>query len=208
MKIIDLEDFERKDLFLHFNSRTNPFSFVTVKVDITNIIDYCKVYKNYYASIAYIITKTANEIDNFKYRYIDNKIVYYDKLNVNITQKIDNDIGFFVVPYQNDFKSYIKEFVNIQDDFNNHRYKKENSQDEVWCSCEPWFEFLSVIPPFSNDITIPQFIWSKFYKEDNKTYTNLLIMIHHGFADGSHIGLYIEKLNKNIENFNNIVKEK
>ena len=31
--------------------------------------------------------------------------------------------------------------------------------------------------------------------KNNRIYTNLMIMIHHGFADGNHIGIFLNKLN-------------
>ena len=61
-----VEDFNREELFHHYNSKENPFSYVTIKLDITNIYKSCKTY---YASIAYFLLLAANEIDNFKYRY-------------------------------------------------------------------------------------------------------------------------------------------
>ena len=77
----------------------------------------------------------------------------------------------------------------------------ENTIDEVWISCIPWFSFSGLITPFSKEVTIPQFIWDKYRRVEDKYYTNLMIMIHHGFADGSHLAKFIEILQKNIEQF-------
>ena len=201
-KIIEFDNYERKDLFNHYNDNDNPFLYLTTKIDITNIYNYCKKHKNHYATIGYIIGKTANQIDNFKYRYIDNKIIYYDKLNINYTQEKNNIIGYFTTPYANSYKEYIKNYINIQKDFYNDKYKLESRQDEIWVSCFPWGNFTGLITPYNKKILIPQFIWDKYIIEDNKIYINLMIMIHHGLADGKHIGKFIENLTKNIEQFN------
>ena len=73
--------------------------------------------------------------------------------------------------------------------------------NEIWLSCEPWFTFTGFIPPFDKEITIPQFIWDKYENIDGKYYIDLMIMVHHGFADGYHIGKFIELLNENIRVF-------
>ena len=65
----------------------------------------------------------------------------------------------------------------------------------------PWFEFNSAVPPFNKENTIPQFIWDKFKKENDIVKTNLMIMVHHGFVDGYHIGKFINLLQENINNF-------
>ena len=70
----EIKDFKRKDLFEHYHSKTNPFSFVTTKVDVTKLYEFCKKHKNYYATMGYYLTLAANSIEEFKYRYEDGKI--------------------------------------------------------------------------------------------------------------------------------------
>lgn len=205
----EVKDFKRKKLFDIYHERTNPFLIVTTKVDVTNIINYCKKHKNYYAAIAYFISLAANEIDAFKYRNEQDKIYKYDDLRINFTQMFnDNEIGFFSCETKENFKTFIEEFNEKQNLFFE---KKEpiiyNDEGEIWVSCAPWFEFSSLVVPFDKKITIPQFIWSKYYEENGKTYTNLMIMVHHGFADGNHIRTFLEKLNDKFNKLDEIVNK-
>ena len=114
----------------------------------------------------------------------------------------DGNIGYFTLKDKENYKDYIKEFIETQNKFlEDKQYKTENDMDEIWLSCSPWFTFSSLIPPFNKEITIPQFIWDKYQKEEDKYYINLMILVHHGFADGSHIGKFINKLEENIKEF-------
>lgn len=205
----EVKEFKRQRLFDIYDARSNPFLMFNTKLDITNIVNYCKVNKNYYATIIYVLLKTANEFDCFKYRKENGKIYKYDKLRANVTQMYnEDDIGFFYCDGEN-YKEFINNFINIQDDFvKNHIIQKrqEEKEDEIWFSCEPWFEYTSLIPPFDKSITIPQFNWCKFFKEEDRTYTSLMVMIHHGFADGNHMGKFIKRLKENIDNFEEIIK--
>lgn len=198
----EVENFNRQELFNHFNSGENPFLILTTKIDVTSVVDYCKIHKNFYPTMGYIITKTVNDIENFKYRYKDNKIYYCDVINSNYTQMIGEDIGFFDVPYTDDYNKYIESFLDIQSKFINGEYNLfENVLDEIWLSCAPWFSFTGLIPPYNKENSIPQFIWDKYELVNGKYYINLMIMIHHGFADGSHIAKFIKLLNENIQKF-------
>ena len=201
-KIISLDDYERKDTFLMFHNRDNPFLFLTVKLDITNIVNYCKGNKPHYATISYIICKTVNEVDNFKYRFVDGKIVYYDNINIGYTQKTNNDIGFFQTENIDDYNKYIKEYKRIEKEYFDGINNIDGGHDQIWVSCAPWMDFTGLIVPYDKNITIPQFIWGKFFNERKRVYTHLMIMAHHGFVDGQHIGDFVSRLENNIKGFN------
>ena len=66
--IKEIENYKRKDLFDLYHQRTNPFIILTTKIDITNIVEYCKEHRNFYGTFGYLIGKTANNIAAFKYR--------------------------------------------------------------------------------------------------------------------------------------------
>lgn len=195
---VKIDNFDRLDLFNHYNGKSNPFIFVTTKVDITNVYNKCK---KYYASIAYFISKAVNEIDNFKYRFEEGNFYKYDTINVNFTYRLENKIGFFTIDYKDKYQECLEEYLRMQklfleDNLNNNI----TDEGEIWVSYVPWFNFNSVIPPYDKKITIPQFIWDKFSFENGRCYINLMIMAHHGFVDGYHIGLFFEKLNNMLEN--------
>lgn len=201
--IKEIKDFKRKELFEHYNSADNPFIIITTKIDVTNVINYCKVHKNTYATIGYLILKTVNEMDEFKYRYKDNKIYYCDPINANFTDMYeDKSIGYYVFNYEPEYNKFISKFKSTREDFlNKNELITDNDIDEIWLSCTPWFKFSALVPPVNKKITIPQFIWDKYELVMDKYYVNLMIMVHHGFADGYHIGKFIEKLNEKISDF-------
>lgn len=205
----EVKDFKRKELFDYYHKRTNPFLFVTTKIDITNIVNYCKIHKNHYATIGYFISLAVNELDCFKYRFENNKIYKYDSIRPSFVQMLDDDkIGFFSYDMKNDFKEYIESFeCNQTKLLTKGKSIDVPDQGEVWFSCAPWFEFTSLVVPFDKNITIPQFIWGKFTEENNRYYTNLMIMAHHGFADGNHISKFLKLLKDKIDDFDKIIKK-
>ena len=201
----EITNFERQELFDYYNSKDNPFIYLTTKINITNIYNKCE---NYYPTIAYIITKAVNQIDNFKYRYEDNKLFKYDELNTNFTHLFDdNNIGFFTCDMKEEYSKFLDEYKNKKQLFLESKKSIAGlDQGEIWVSFVPWFNMTALITPYDKKITIPQFIWDKFNLENNKCYINLTIMVHHGFVDGNHIRLFLENLNNIIENIDEYLK--
>ena len=203
--ITKVENFKRQKEFDHFNRCDNPFIIMTTKVDVTNIVLYCMEHKHFYATLGYIITKTVNTNSAFKYRYDENKNIYYcDTVNSNYTDLMtEGEIGFFDVPYIDNYDEYMEKYHEIRDKFKSDLYFNDGyNLDVIWMSCSPWNTFNSLIPPFDKNVSIPQFIWDKYTKENDRYYVDLMILINHGFADGLHIAKFLDSLNKNIESFN------
>lgn len=198
----EIENFNRMELFKHYHANTNPFSFVTIKVDITNLYKLCKKNKNTYATIGFYIALAINEVDAFKYRYEDGKIYYYDVVRPNFTQMFkDGNIGYFSCDMKDNYNEFIEEYNVVQNKFlETSTSMVSKDQGEVWFSCEPWFNFSSCVTPFDKEVTIPQVIWDRFIIEDDRCYINMMIMSHHGFVDGSHIGLFINKFSEIVQN--------
>ncbi len=68
--------------------------------------------------------------------------------------------------------------------------------DLLFVSCVPWINFTSITHPRKNDTTdfIPRISWGKFTHVDEKTFMPVSIQLHHGLADGYHVGLFFETL--------------
>ena len=201
--IKEIDKYEREEIFEHYHACDNPFLNITTKIDVTNIVNYCKKNKNFYATMGYLLCKTANEVDNFKYRYQDNKFYYCDDLITNYTDMYqDGNIGYFNVDYNADYLLYIEDFKKIKEQFlRDNNYGIDNKINEIWLSCVPWMKCSSIVSPFNKNCLIPQLIWDKYELENDIYYVNLTIVIHHGFADGYHLATFIKLLNENIQKF-------
>ena len=204
-ELVDKNSWERKDLFNYYDDHTNPFLSTTSIVDVTNIYNYCKQTKNsFYGTLGFIINNVVNKIDAFKLRKENDNIYVYDTLHANFTENIDDKkIGFFTVNEVNNYKKFIEEFNKTRQDLFDGKITDVNVQkyDEIWISCEPWFEFNSLSIPSDKRYTIPVFIWDKFRKENDKVYINLFVTAHHGFVDGSHLGKFYKNVQEEINNF-------
>ncbi len=204
----EIDNYVRQETFNAYHGKANPFIHLVSKIDITNLMPYAKKYGSYYATIAFALHLAVMEMDCFKYRYEEGKIVYYTDLALNFVHNVGGgeDIVFFDVDYT-DYKSYIANF------FLATKRAEETKQSyahgdggEIWYSCVPWFNFSALVTPFNENDNIPQFVWDKFIKENGKTYVNLYIQIHHGFCNGSDLGEFFKRLEEKNTNFEKYIK--
>lgn len=195
-----IENYKRKEIFAHYDKNTNPFAAVTTKLDITNIYNLCREKGHFYATLGYYLTKSMCEIEEFRYTYEDGEFYLFDTIIPNYTDLDDDEmIGFFDVPLEADYEDYLTTFDAAKARFLNGESAEPSSNGApLWLSCEPWFKATSIMPPFDKETRIPQLIWDRYEIENDRCYINLTIFFHHGFADGYHIGKFIDVINKNI----------
>ena len=204
----ELKNFERKKLFDYYNSKDNPFLFVVTEIDVTKVLSVTKKLKtSFYASMGYLVVTALNQIENFKLRFCNGKFFCCDNLNSNYVQMLnENEIGFFAFAHTENYFDYIKNFKTAQKDCLSGKQVAKNSNEEVWLSCVPWFQFTGLITPFQKTQTTPQIIWDKYEKRGRKFFLHIMIMAHHGFVDGFHVSKFVENLKNNILNFENVLK--
>lgn len=196
--MIEIEDFKRKETFYRYNNFDNPFIIMTIPVKVTNLVEYCKKNKHFYALFGFLLSQTVNELESFKWRYIDDKFYLCEKVGVSYTEKVADDVVYFDC-YEDDLDKYIDEYDKKRKIvLDTQKSISEEKNDVIWVSCEPWFNFSSLVPPFDKSITIPQFIWDRYIEKDGEYYCNLMIMVHHGFVDGQHISEFLKKLEEKI----------
>ncbi len=193
-------DFKREELFKHFHSMQNPYIIITVPIKVTNLVKYSQIHKHFNALFGYYIGQVVNETEPFRYRYIDNKYYLCDRVGVSFTQLVDETVYFFDC-YEETKEKFIKEYEEKQAQVKTTKQSQaKEQQDAIWVSCTPWFKFTALVPPFDKNLTIPQFIWDKYEQKEDEYYCNLLIMVHHGFADGYQVSQFIDKLENTLNN--------
>jgi chloramphenicol O-acetyltransferase type A len=111
MKKIDINRWERKEVYEFFKSYEIPRYQVTVDIDVTNLYKYSKE-KNlsFYFSMMWIVMNEINQIENFKYRIEQNEVVYYDVTHPSFTDLIKESNQFKIVNtlFDIDIETFIK----------------------------------------------------------------------------------------------------
>lgn len=213
---ININNWSREKTFQIFNNFDDPYTGVTTRLNITNLVEFVKnTNVSFYGTMLYFVLMSLNEIEHFKYGYgrdeQDNLNIYkYDE--VAATATFLNKIGELnftrYIKFTNDYIKFIKEFYGAKSDAeNNVEYYKIPNQDnmnKIQVTCLPWIRFSN----FKDSInkaeksSKPKICWGEYYKINNEYFIDFSLLVNHAFQDGIHIAMLINGLQSNISNIN------
>lgn len=216
MKEIDLENWERKSHYEWFSSFADPSVAYDVKMNITKVLSFCKEKKmSSFSVIMYVICNCINENKAMRLRVLDDKVYEVEKANVAYTIMV-NDTCFVNcrADMKNGFYAYLDDIENNKKKYNNSNYVQDeyNSTsviDDIYCSCTPWLNFISVKQPIPDmspeNKAIPRACWGKYYNEGDSVFMTLNITANHALVDGLDISNVFNKIQDTFDNIDDFI---
>lgn len=205
MKVIDVNTWNRKNLFEHFSSLRDPFFAITVPVEVTATRSKSRREgSSFFARYLHSCMMALNEIENLKYRIVDKDVVLYDVIHASATfLKPDDTFGFSYIRYDQDFEKFLESFKSEKDRIENDGslYPPYNGLDCIHCSALPWLQFTGHKEPLGeHGDSVPKLAFSKTYRENNKLMMNVAFSAHHALVDGIHLGRFFESFQEHLNN--------
>ncbi|MCO5232318.1 MAG: chloramphenicol acetyltransferase [Chitinophagales bacterium] len=198
-KQIDINTWNRKEHFLFFSQFDEPFLGVTLKVDCTTA--YLKAKEkgiSFFLYYLYSALKASNQIENFRYRIIENQVFEFDKVNASPT--IDRANGTFGFAYMDYFEDEDKFYENALQEIKNVRNSTGllpaiSGENVIHFSAIPWLDFTSISHArnFSRPDSCPKISFGKMTENSGKREMAISIHGHHGLMDGVHVGEFVER---------------
>lgn len=204
-QVIDERNWNRAMHCMAFRNSIEPAFCVTFEVDVTNFLRSMKR-QNFSFTIAmvYAVCKCANEIEAFRYRFLDRDIVLFDKIDTAFTYLNEDTELFKVVnvPMQDNLQEYIKIATKIANEQQEY-FTGPLGNDVFQCSPMPWITYTHISHTNSGkkDNATPLFDWGKYYKKEGKMVMPLSVQAHHSFVDGLHIGKFADELQKYMDEY-------
>lgn len=219
---IDINNWKRKLAYETFSKFSDPYTGIVTKIDITNLVDFCKQNKiSFYGCMTYFVLKAMSEVDVFSYGYgkDDGKqfIYKYDSLAATATViNNNNELNFTrYVEFDDDISNFLIEFSKATEDAtNNVPYFKISgleNMNKINITCIPWITFSNFKDAidFNEKSSKPKICWGRYYLEGDKYLIDISLLVNHAFQDGYHMGLFFNNLQQNIYNLKidkNLVK--
>ncbi len=197
---LDLNSWNRKEHFLFFKQMDEPFYGITTIIDCTQA--YAKAKALGVSFFSYYLHKTlssVNAVENFRYRIIEDEVYIFDVIDASATvMREDTTFGFSYMPFTED----INEFTQIvQAEIERMQtttgvFTREYPENLIHFSALPWINFtsLSHARSFTWPDSCPKISIGKLTDENGKKSMPISVHVHHGLADGYHVGLFLEKL--------------
>lgn len=203
-KIIDIEQWLRKEHFQFFSGFDNPFWGIVVGVECTKAYETAK--KNNHSFFASYLHKSivaVNQIPELKIRQVGQNIVAYDTIHASSTiARNDGTFGFSYIPFNKDFTIFNENLQNeidrVQKTTGLAMLSEEEKQNVIHYSSTPWLNFTSLSHAKNLKFvdSIPKITFGKATFEENKMKMPVAFNAHHGFVDGLHAGKFFEAFQK------------
>jgi chloramphenicol O-acetyltransferase type A len=198
--LLDLENWNRKEHFLHFKQMQEPFFGITVEIDCTNAYQTSKSLSVPF--YMYYLNKTlvaVNAIECFRYRINEDQIYIYDRIDASTTvSRDDKTFGFSLMEFNTDLNIFAKnaseEIARIQTTTGLFT-RSFDTDNLIHFSALPWVNFtsLSHARSYTFPDSCPKISFGKMMvSESGKRTMAMSIHVHHGLMDGLHVGQFID----------------
>lgn len=192
MEFIDLSTWKRAMHYQIFRNSAQPQYCVTFDLDVTGFLRAVKARRySFTYSFIYAVTKCANEIYEFRCRFVDGKPAVFEKINTSFTYLNQETELFKVVnvPMQDTIEAYVALAEETQQ--NQKEYFTGPMGNDIYqFSPFPWVSYthISHTDSGSRDNATPLFDWGKYYEREGRVLLPFSVQVHHSFVDGVHIG--------------------
>jgi chloramphenicol O-acetyltransferase type A len=200
-KYLDLANWARRDLFHFFIGFDKPYFNICARLDITNLLTLLRRRSNVSVSLAYhyFALRIANEIEPFRYRLREGKVIVHDVINGGTTVLLANEsFTFAYFNYEEDFEKFILEAGRAvkEAQTGNHPFKPTSRDDTVYFTVLPWVSFTSFSHArnWGREDSVPRIAFGKFTKENDRILLPISVEVHHALMDGLHVGQYLTRL--------------
>lgn len=207
MRILDIENWNRKEHFEFFSKMASPYFGFTTEVDCTKAYTYAKENgHSFFATYLHRSMVAVNAVDELKLRIVDGQVVLYDAIHAGTTiGRADGTFGFAFIPFSEDFNVFNEvmqqEIDAVQHSSGLRMNNGELGKDLIRHTTIPWNSFSALLHPtgFNNSESVPKITFGKFSIRDGRKYLPVSVEAHHGLADGIHLARYLEEFQKQLD---------
>lgn len=202
-RIIDESGWKRVAHCAAFRNCVEPMYCVTFELDITKFLKKIKSSKYPFTfAMIYAVAKCANEIENYRYRFLDGKVVLYDRINTAFTYLDSCGELFKVVDVE--MTDTMEEYLQIAEKTAKEQkeyFKGAPSGDIFLFSPMPWVSYTHISHTNSGrkDNAVPMFDWGRYFERNGQILLPFSVQVHHSFVDGVHIGMLAESIQEYLD---------
>ncbi|WP_207426622.1 chloramphenicol acetyltransferase [Pedobacter sp. SYSU D00535] len=197
--VVNINEWARKDHYRFFSRFEDPFFGVTVEIDCSKAYWAAKErQQSFFLYYLYRALKAANQIEAFRYRIVGEEVFLYDKVHASPTiNRPNGTFGFAYMDYEEDENLFLEKAkeVILQVQQTEGLIPAVSGENVIHFSALPWLNFTAIshARSFSFPDSSPKISFGKVTEKDGARKMPVSIHVHHGLADGYHVGLFVER---------------
>ena len=198
---LDLDTWPRRELFEFYRDFDKPYFNICTRLDVTNLLQEIKKHPGVSVALTYhyFILKAANEIEQFRYRLRNGRVLVHDVINGGTTLMLPNEI--FTLVYF-DYADTFDEFIGtaqqaVEETKKDGTFRPRHEDDaRIHCTTLPWIAFTSFSHArnWRREDSVPKISFGKFIRENDRTWMPFSVEVHHALVDGLHVGRYVARI--------------
>ncbi len=199
---LDLATWPRRELFEFYLPFDKPYFNICTRLDVTNLLSELRRRSGASVSLTYhyLALRAANEIEPFRYRLRQGKVLIHDVINGGTTLMLPNET--FTLVYFDYDKSFAKFMEGAKQALDETRsgdgaFRPRHDDDaRIHCTTLPWVSFTSFSHArnWGREDSVPKVAFGKFTQENERTLMPFSVEVHHALMDGLHVGRYLARM--------------
>lgn len=203
IKHIDMANYARRAHFDYFRAMAYPYVGVTVDVDVTALKDGCKARGvSFYMAFMHAAALAADSISEFRQRIAGEGIVEYDECPTSHIELLEDGTYCYCtlrhhMPSGEFFaqaaskRAAARACASIEED--------GDADSMYFITCLPKLHYSALVQPVGGDSN-PRISWGG-YRADGagRLMLPVSVLAHHALIDGSHIAMFYERLDAQVE---------
>lgn len=213
MKEVDVTKWSRVAQYKWFASFDDPSVGFTSRMDITELLKYCRANGiSSSAALMYIIGRSTQEVDAFRYRFVDGKVYDVENIRVGYTLAVDDCFINCYAYVTDSFQPFAdalkanKENATL-DGFDS--YNAEDHPEDIYTTTIPWFDFTDMkhpIPQNDESNSVPRIAIGKYTEEGDRVKMALNITASHALVDGRNFGEIFNRIQSYMDHPADVLK--
>jgi chloramphenicol O-acetyltransferase type A len=206
-KYLDVTTWARKDLFEFFIGFDKPYFNICTNVDVTSLLESLRLRPDSSVTLAYhyFALRVANEIEPFKYRLREGKVLVHDVIHGGTTVLQQNEsFTFAYFNFDENFEKFMLEAQRSVDIVKKGEsaFDPRAADDAIHFTALPWVAFTSFSHArnWKTEDSVPKIAFGKFINKSDRVLLPISVEVHHALVDGVHVGRFINRLEEVLAN--------
>ena len=203
---IDLANWNRREHFEFFSGFEEPFFGLVADVDCTPALAAAKRRGvSFFLYYLYQTLQAVNAVENLRYRIESGQVVCYDRVHASATiGRADHTFGFSFIEQHDDLGAFVRgaqaEVAAVQARAGLGLSSATARPDVIHFSALPWVRFtgLTHARSFAAPDSAPKISVGQTYQRGSATLLPVAVHVHHGLADGYHVGQFLTELQRRL----------
>lgn len=202
---INMDEYPRKEHFQYFSELPDPTLGITVKVDVSRLVKFCKVRDcSFYLAMTHVACLAANRIPQLRQRTRGKDIIEYSECGTSHIELLDNETYCYCtlwhgmeweqfITYSEARREEAKGSPSLDED--------DNVDALYFITCLPWLSYDQLSMPSTGEASDnPHFCWGRFEEDfKGRLMMPFTLTVNHALMDGIHISRFFSVLQDEID---------